>query len=48
MKKTPKESGTLTCWCGCDVKYHAHYVEYTGYACTNCDQCNDFGLKAKE
>jgi hypothetical protein len=48
MKKTPKELKIKTCWCGCDVKFHLHYVEYTGYACTNCSKCNDFGVTAEE
>jgi hypothetical protein len=48
MKKTPKETRWLKCWCGHSAQSHPHYVEYTGYVCTECDRCNDFGLTAND
>jgi len=45
MKKSSKE---LICWCGHSAQSHPHYVPYTGYVCTECDNCNDFGLKAND
>src|SRR5579872_4695018 len=48
LKRVSKETRWLTCWCGCSAKFHQRYVEYTGYACTNCDRCNDFGLTVDE
>ena len=45
---TKKETRWLTCWCGCSGEYHQRYVEYTGYACTKCDNCNDFALTVDE
>jgi hypothetical protein len=43
-KLSPKEYNFDLCWCGCDRNFHLVYVPYTGYACMNCDRCNDFEL----
>ena len=43
MKRSPKEYNFSICWCGHSSQSHPSYVPYTGYVCTECDKCNDFG-----
>jgi ribosome-binding protein aMBF1 (putative translation factor) len=48
MKTKLKKVKPNLCWCGHRVEDHPRYLEYTGYICTVCDRCNDFGTTVNE